>query len=283
MTPRRRTPAVATLRVALALLLLAGCAGELTAPAEPLRLLATSLPTAFVGEPLDLPLRPTGGLRPYQFALVDGALPRGVALTNGRLVGAPTAEGRFAFTVEVSDASLSRTVRRYELLVRPLPSPTLVLDAPLTDVQRPTTLRLRLETARGWRGARIEIEWDATAFTLADEGVTPSRPGVATFWEAGDGSLRIDVAALGPLLDGEHELLRFTLVPIEPGPMDLTLRAEHRFVGGHHYATGRAGASAPAAPAAQDDPLADPESPFDDPSRDPTDPVDDDPDEGGTP
>jgi hypothetical protein len=230
------------LGLAAALVLaLAACTGELTTATEPLRLLAGTLPAAYVGEPLDAPLRPTGGLRPYAFTVVDGQLPPGVSVAGGRLTGTPTREGRYVFTIEVSDASLNRTVNRYELLVRPLPLPVLRVDAPATDVQRATSLRLRLESARGWRGAKVEITWDADAFELL-EGVAPARPTLAAFWEREPGRLRVDVAALGAAIDGDLELGRFTLVPTAPGPLRLTVTAEHRAAGGHHFATRREGA-----------------------------------------
>lgn len=95
-----------------ALLVVAACAGEITTPGEPLRLLSPTLPAAYEGEPYEATLRPTGGLRPYTYAVVDGALPPGLRLEAGRLLGSPTTQGRFAFTVEVSDANLNRTVQR---------------------------------------------------------------------------------------------------------------------------------------------------------------------------
>lgn len=225
-------------------LLLAACTGELTSPTEPLRLLATSLPPVYVGERVDLPLRPTGGLRPYSFRVVDGRLPSGLTVDGGRVAGTPTAEGRFAFTVEVSDASLNRTIQRFELLVRPLPVPRLRVDAPATDVQRATPLVLRLESARGWRGAKVELTWDEDAFDLDPDSITAARPTIAAFWEHGPGRLRVDVATLGDPVDGELDLVRFTLVPVETGPLGLTVAGEQRYAGGHHYASVREGSPA---------------------------------------
>ncbi|CAN5836226.1 hypothetical protein BH23DEI1_BH23DEI1_13280 [soil metagenome] len=234
--------------LAITLGILAACTGELTSPTEPLRLLATSLPAVFVSERVDLPLRPTGGLRPYSFTVVDGRLPPGLSVAGGRLAGTPSVEGRFAFTIEVTDANLNRTVQRLEVLVRPLPLPALRIDAPTTDVEGPTALRLRLHEGRGWRGAKVELTWDADAFALDEGSVRAANDSLATFWEYADGTLRVDVATLGGALDGEHALLRFTLMPVARGRLGLGLASEHRYVGGHHFETSREGApvSAPA-------------------------------------
>jgi hypothetical protein len=245
------------------------CTGELTSPTEPLRLLASSLPAVYIGEPVDLPLRPTGGLRPYTYTVVDGRLPPGLSVTGGRVAGTPTAEGRFAFTVEVSDASLNRTVQRFEMLVRPLPEPVIRVDVPATDVQREAALTLRVEAARGWRGAKVEITWDADAFALDPDSVGPTSASVAALWEHEPGRLRVDVAVLGDPLDGERDLARFALAPTEPGPLRLTVTSEHRYAGGHHHATRHEGAPAATAPTDRSDqvPLApqDDVDDFDDP------------------
>jgi hypothetical protein len=224
----------------------AACSGELSSPTEPLRLLATSLPAAFAGEQYDVPLRPTGGLRPYGFDVVDGELPDGLTISGGRLVGTPLATGSFSFTVELFDANLNRTVQRYTLTVRPLPSPGLRVDAPTTEVRRPVPLRLTVETARAWRGAKVELAWDAEAFELDAGSVAPARRSITAFWEAEPGRLRVDLAVLGGAIDGEAELLRFTLIPVAPSLLDLALSGESRYAGGHHYAERREGARAPA-------------------------------------
>lgn len=206
-----------------ALLALVACAGEITSPGEPLRLLRPSLPAAFEGEPYEATLLPTGGLRPYTFTVVDGALPPGVRLETGRLVGTPSAQGRFAFTVELSDANLNRTVQQLEVNVRPLPDPVVSVEVPPTELQRPTELRVRLDAGRGWRGAEVLITWDAERFDLRSDAVRTASRDVIAVWEVGPGRLRVDVAVLGEPLSSAADLLRFTLEPREPARLGLTL------------------------------------------------------------
>lgn len=227
----------------LALLVLLGCAGELSTPGEPLRLLAAALPPAFEGEPYEAPLRPTGGLRPYGFRIVDGEPPPGLRLEGGRLVGTPSRQGRFAFTVELSDANLSRTVQRLELSVRPLPEPVISVDVPPTDLQRPTELRLRLESGRAWRGAEVLITFDAEAFALVPESIRSADRDVIAIWESDPGQLRVDLAATAGPLSQSTDLLRFTLTPLAPPQrLGLTLTAASEAAAGRSLSTRRLGA-----------------------------------------
>jgi hypothetical protein len=234
----RRAVALLALASALAL---QGCAGELATPGEPLRLLAAALPAAFEDVPYEAALRPTGGLRPYGFEVVDGELPPGLRLEGGRLLGTPTRQGRFAFTVEVRDANLSRTVQRLELSVRPLPEPVVTVDVPPTDVQRATELRLRLESGLGWRGAEVLITWDEEAFELRSDSVRPANRDVIAIWEAGPGQLRVDLAVIGEPLARAADLLRFTLVPVTPGRLGLSLTVASQAAGGRTLVTRRVG------------------------------------------
>jgi hypothetical protein len=232
---------VATLALALV-----GCAGELTTPGEPLRLLAATIPRAYEGEPFEAALRPTGGLRPYRFSVVDGSLPPGLTIENGRLVGTPTAQGRFAFTVEVQDANLNRTVQRLELSVGPLPPPVVTIDVPTTDLTRPTELRLRLEAGRGWRGAQVLVEWDADAFVLDVDSVRSAQRDVLAVWEVALGRLRVDLAVVGEPLSQAADLLRFTLTPTEAAPLGLDLEVVSTAAGGTSELRRRLGAEAAA-------------------------------------
>lgn len=274
----------------LALALVVGCAGELSTPGEPLRLLAPALPVAYEQEPYEATLRPTGGLRPYSFELVEGALPPGLRLEAGRLVGTPTRQGRFSFTVELRDANLNRTVQRLDVTVRDLPEPVVGIDVPHTELQRATELRLRLESGRGWRGAEVLITWDADAFELEPESVRTAGRDVIAVWETGPGRLRVDVAALGDPLARATDLVRFTLVPIEPQRLGLTLSAASVAAAGRSLSTRRLGAPvdspSPAEPALEEPSPAEP--PLDgepddqqqvQPDDEPDDEADDEPDD----
>ena len=268
---------------ALVLTLLIGCAGELSTPGEPLRLLAVTLPVAYEGEPYEAALRPTGGLRPYGFEVVEGALPPGLRLEAGRLVGTPTSQGRFSFTVELRDANLNRTVQRLDVNVRDLPEPVIGIDVPQTDLHRATELRLRLESGRGWRGAEVLITWDADAFTLRPDSVRTAGRDVIAVWETGPGRLRVDVAVLGDPLSRATDLMRFTLVPAEPQRLGLTLTAASVAAAGRSLSTRSVGAPVvaprPFEPAG-DEPPDEPDEPPDEPPADePDDEPDDQPDD----
>ena len=68
-------------------------------------------PTAFV-------IEATGGLPPYRFEITDGALPPGLALSEGgQITGTPTTPGTFTFTVRVRDVLVNLDSRTYELVV----------------------------------------------------------------------------------------------------------------------------------------------------------------------
>ena len=64
-----------------------------------------------------------GGDPPYSFAIVAGALPPGLALNpvTGVVSGAPTADGLFTFTVQVSDALGATSTAPCSILVAGIP------------------------------------------------------------------------------------------------------------------------------------------------------------------
>jgi hypothetical protein len=245
---RHRT-APAALLLAL-VLVLGACGEELAAPTEPLRLLRPTWSEAFTGEPFDGTLRPTGGLRPYRYELVAGALPPGVALQGGRLAGTPTETGRFRFTIAVRDGNLSQALLEMELLVRELPVPNVRVAAPATEVREPVPLVARVEDARGWRGSQLVVRWDAERFEL-DGDVAAADPRLAVVAEVGAGVLRADVVALGAPRDGAFDLVVWSLIPVDPpARVGLEVVATTTYAGGETRTERREGAPPPiAAPA----------------------------------
>ena len=103
----------------LALLLAACGAQDVGAGLDPLRLTATSLPPAYLGEPYSASLAAEGGVRPYSFTL-DGKLPEGLSFQGGRLFGVPKEKGSFPLllTVEEEAGLRHRAVNESRVAVR---------------------------------------------------------------------------------------------------------------------------------------------------------------------
>ena len=221
---RRLLPLLAALILALA-----ACGGEIQTPGEALRLQGNrNLPTAWVGEPYDEPIRATGGLRPFTFRLEDGQLPAGLELQGGSVRGTPTETGQFEFTVAVSDANLSSTFEYYTLQVSERPAPQVVVDAPATEVREPVTIGLGLRDAHRVRAASVQLTWDPAAFTLAPENAVRSLGNTAIFTDtsrAGEGVLQVDFASLGAAWNGTANVAQVTLVPTEPARLRTQLTA----------------------------------------------------------
>ena len=98
----------------LALLLAACGAQDVGAGLDPLRLTATSLPPAYLGEPYSASLAAEGGVRPYSFTL-DGKLPEGLSFQWWRLFGVPKEKGSFPLLLTVEDAAKNSRAKRITL------------------------------------------------------------------------------------------------------------------------------------------------------------------------
>src|ERR1035437_7968730 len=78
---------------------------------------ASPLPDATVGSPYACSLSVTGGVPPYGSTVKTGSLPLGLTLdpAGKAIVGTPIANGTFAFTLQVADASGGLATRDYTL------------------------------------------------------------------------------------------------------------------------------------------------------------------------
>ncbi|MHC4714273.1 MAG: putative Ig domain-containing protein, partial [Planctomycetota bacterium] len=75
-------------------------------PAADLQITTTSLPDATQSVPYSQTLAATGGMTPYSWAVISGALPAGLSLngSTGQISGTPTTLETANFTVEVTDS-----------------------------------------------------------------------------------------------------------------------------------------------------------------------------------
>ena len=195
--------------VGFAAFALVACTEEASLPGEPFRLSSESLPNAVQGEAYREAVVATGGLRPVRFELSAGALPPGLELQNGLLVGEPATVGTFAFTVTASDANLASTFREYRLTVTEVPVPTLDVGLPTTEVRERVTVPVQLKNARDVRGVRLRLTWDQGSASVAEDSVQPSRAGDALFVEVEAGRLAVDLAAVGTAWTGDRTLFEF--------------------------------------------------------------------------
>jgi Putative Ig domain/Fibronectin type III domain len=90
------------------------------APATTLTITTVSLPEGSVGIAYTATLAVSGGVAPYTWALVSGGLPPGVNLAagTGALAGTPTKQGRYTFTVRVTDALGAQASKTFSIRVR---------------------------------------------------------------------------------------------------------------------------------------------------------------------
>ena len=91
---------------------------------------ASPLPDATAGSPYARSLSATGGVPPYVWTVKTGSLPPGLALdpASNAIAGTPIANGTFAFTLQVADASGGSATRDYTLTVSLPPLPSVSMD-----------------------------------------------------------------------------------------------------------------------------------------------------------
>jgi len=83
---------------------------------EPLVVLTTSLPKAYVKQPYEERLQAQGRSAPFKWEVTDGTLPAGMTLRrDGLLSGIPTESGDFRFTVTVTDSGSTAYERKQQL------------------------------------------------------------------------------------------------------------------------------------------------------------------------
>jgi len=92
----------------------------------PLQITTTSLPGGRVGVRYSQSPVATGGVTPYTWAIITGALPGGLTLnTNtGAISGTPTTAGTFNFTLRVRDASAVTATQALSITVTVLVAPS---------------------------------------------------------------------------------------------------------------------------------------------------------------
>ncbi len=112
-----------------------GTVFPMTVTGPPLSITTTTLSDGAVGTPYSGSVQATGGIPPYVFGLLSGALPAGLSLAaDGTISGTPTAPGAGTFTVQVADAAVNpqgAATRSFTISV--LANPPVITTTSLTN------------------------------------------------------------------------------------------------------------------------------------------------------
>ena len=129
-----------------------------------------ALPAGMLGAPFDSRLAASGGTAPYQFQLIDGTLPAGVALdADGRLHGTAKTSGTFAVTVRAVDALGFSGTRTLNLVISMRPDPSQDADIRgLLEAQVATARRLSDAQANNFRNRMESLHGGAEAKGIAN-------------------------------------------------------------------------------------------------------------------
>jgi hypothetical protein len=97
---------------------------------------ASQLPDGVAGAAYTRTLVAAGGVAPYAWTVAAGSLPPGLALDseNSAITGTPSANGAFAFTVQVADASGGTATRDFAINITLPPLPSISVDGPADPV-----------------------------------------------------------------------------------------------------------------------------------------------------
>jgi len=115
----------------------------------PLQITTDRLPPAQVGAEYAARFEAGYGEPPYSWALVEGALPAGLALDeDGRLAGTPEAAGAFEVTIEVRDTADARDARAFTLEVHG-EGLVITTDSPLRGAEEGSDYEVQFEALGG--------------------------------------------------------------------------------------------------------------------------------------
>lgn len=190
-----------------------GCGkAPVVTPPTPPTIVTSELPAAKLREGYDQKIAVSGGVTPYAFTIITGALPAGLSFqgSTGQITGIPTEPGHRPFTVRVVDAEGQSVEKALTLVVTP--DPLVIRTSTLADVKEGEMIRVPLRAEGGVLPYHFSIKTGTipAGLSLSAEGVIS---GAATFAGPYDFGVHLEDAEQNRA-DRSYQLLVAPLVPM---------------------------------------------------------------------
>jgi hypothetical protein len=155
-------------------------------PSEPPQVVTTSLPPARELDPYAGSLQASGGITPYQWSVIGGTLPSGVALDSlaGVLYGSPTSAGDYVFTVQVTDSTGATAAQPLMVHVERAAPPVAIVTTAIASGQAEMPYAQHFEASGGF-GSYVWLLGNGglpAGLTLLPSGDLTGVPAVAGTW-----------------------------------------------------------------------------------------------------
>jgi hypothetical protein len=150
----------------------------------------TTLPGGTIAENYSALLMATGGVPPYNWKVIGGAIPDGLVLiTAGILRGTPTSDGHGNFTVQVTDSAGVAIEKYFDLLISPPKQTPAQLTFSTTSPLPPGTVGVEYSERLFVTGGTPPYKWSITdgvkpdGLDLSPSGVLSGKPAADNTYE----------------------------------------------------------------------------------------------------
>jgi uncharacterized protein (TIGR03437 family) len=143
-----------------------------------------SLPNGIVGSDyFGQIVTPAGGVPPYNFAISGGSLPPGLALTNGQIGGTPSDNGKYNFTLSITDSATpaNATSTAGQITINPAQADLLIsssaqsfaLTAGASALPAPASIPVRSSSVQQVLNYSVQITPAVAWLSASGAGTTP--------------------------------------------------------------------------------------------------------------
>jgi hypothetical protein len=186
------------------------------APAPPLAITTSSLPTADVNLPYSATLQATVGIPPDTWSAAAGTLPAGLTLSPaGQISGTPTMAGTFGFIVQVADSETPPMTATKSLSITINPQLAVTTTSPLPDGTVGTAYSDTLASS----GGTSPVTWAVTTGTLPAGLILTPATGAISGTPTTAGTSTFTVRATDHLGQTATQSLSIT---VHPAPLSIT-------------------------------------------------------------